>query len=81
MAQSVKRLTLDFGSSQDLTVCETEPSVGLCADSAESAWDSLSLSASTPLSCSLSGNKYISLQKEKKEKRKKKHIVAKPETS
>ena len=28
MAQSVKRLTLDFGSGRDLTVQETKPRVG-----------------------------------------------------
>ena len=33
MAQSVKRL--DFGSGQDLMVCELEPHLGLCADSSE----------------------------------------------
>ena len=44
VAQLVKCLTLDFGSGHDLMVCEIEPSVGLCADSAEPAWDSLSLS-------------------------------------
>ena len=40
---SVKRQTLDFGSGHDLTVCEIEPHIGLCADSVEPAWDSLSL--------------------------------------
>ena len=47
MAQSVKCLTLAFRSGHDLTVCELQPHVGLCADSAEPAWDSLcpSLSA------------------------------------
>ena len=44
MAQLVKRLTLDFGSDHDLAVCEIEPGVGLCADTVEPAWDSLSLS-------------------------------------
>ena len=44
-AQSVKRPTSDFGSGRDLTVRE---SVGLCADSAEPAWDSLSPSLSVP---------------------------------
>ena len=44
MAQSVKRLTLDSASGDDLTVCEFEPHVGLWADSAEPAWDFLSLS-------------------------------------
>ena len=42
--QSAKRPTLDFGSGPDLTVHELEPRVGFCAESAESAWDSLSLS-------------------------------------
>ena len=42
MAQSVKCLTLDFGSGYDLTVCEFEPHMGLCTDSMEPAWDSLS---------------------------------------
>ena len=46
VAQSVKLLTLDFGSDRDLTVRGIEPRVGLCAESArtraEPAWDSLS---------------------------------------
>ena len=42
VAQSVKHLTLDFGSGHDLMVCEFEPCVRLCADSEEPAWDSLS---------------------------------------
>ena len=33
--QSVKRLTLDFSLGHDRTVCEFEPHIGLCADSAE----------------------------------------------
>ena len=37
MAQSVKRLTLDFGSGHDLAVHELEP----CADSTKPTWDSL----------------------------------------
>ena len=40
MAQSVKRLTLDFGSGHDLAVLEFEPCIGLYADSVELAWDS-----------------------------------------
>ena len=44
MAQSVKHLTLDFDSGHDPTVRETEPHVGLCADCAEPASDSLSAS-------------------------------------
>ena len=39
---SVKRLTLDFGSGHDLTVHEIEPRVRLCTDSTLSL--SLSLS-------------------------------------
>ena len=56
MAQSVKHLILDFSSGRNLTVREFEPRFGLCADSMESAWDSLSpsLSAPSPLVLSLS---------------------------
>ena len=46
VSQSVKRLTLDFGSGHDLIVCEFEPSIGV---SVEPAWDSLSLPLSLPL--------------------------------
>ena len=48
MAQSVKCQALDFGLGHDLTVHEIEPCIGLCADSAEPAWDSLSPSLSAP---------------------------------
>ena len=41
-AQQAERPTLDFSSVHDLVVCEFEPRVGLCSDSAGSAWDSLS---------------------------------------
>ena len=34
VAQSLKRLTLDFGTGCDLTVCEFEPHIRLCAGSA-----------------------------------------------
>ena len=56
MAQLVKRLTLDFGSGDDLVVHEFEPHVGLWADSVEAAWDSVSLPLSLPLPslCALS---------------------------
>ena len=56
VAQSLKRLTLDFGSGHDLTVRGFEAHVGLCTDSTESAWESLSpsLSACPPLMFSLS---------------------------
>ena len=48
MAQSVKRLTPDFGSGQNLRVHEIEPDVGFCADIVEPASDSLSPSLSAP---------------------------------
>ena len=41
-AQSVKHLTIGFSSGHDLTVLEFKPHIGLCADSVEPAWDSLS---------------------------------------
>ena len=53
MAQSVKHLTLGFGSSHDLMVLEFESHIRLCADSAEPALDSLSPSL-LPLPCSFS---------------------------
>ena len=46
MAHLVKHPTLDVGSGHDLMVCELEPRVGLCADTAEPVWDSLFLSLS-----------------------------------
>ena len=52
MAQSVKRPTLGFGPGHGPTVHEFEPQVGLCADSVEPAWDSLSPSLSLPRPCS-----------------------------
>ena len=54
VAQLVKRLTLGFGSGHNLTVREFKPCVGLCADSSEPAWDSLSPLLSARLSLSLS---------------------------
>ena len=42
MGQLVKRPTLGFRSSHDLTVREFEPHIGLCAGSVEPAGDSLS---------------------------------------
>ena len=44
VAQSVKHLTLDFGSGHDLAVRGIEPR-RLCTDSTEPTWDSLPLSA------------------------------------
>ena len=48
MAHSVRCPTLDLGSGHDLTVCGTEPHIGLCADSAVPAGDPLSLSLCVP---------------------------------
>ena len=45
---SVKHQTLDFSSGHDLPVPEIRPCVGLHADSAEPAWDSLSLASLWP---------------------------------
>ena len=57
MAQLVKRSALDLGSGHDLIVLGFEPRVGLCIDSAEPAWDSLSLPLSAPPCSPLSPNK------------------------
>ena len=59
VAQPVKHPTLGFGSGHDLTVHEFEPHTGLCAESTEPAWDSLSPSpsASPLLAVSPSQNK------------------------
>ena len=61
VAQSVKHVTLDLSSGYDLTVCEFKPRMGLRADGAEPAWDSLSLSLPLPglCTCSLKINKKI----------------------
>ena len=48
MAQSGEYPTLGFGSGYDLTVCEFEPRVGLCADCTERVWDSRSPPLSAP---------------------------------
>ena len=50
----VEHLNLDFGSGYDLIVCEPKPHIGLCADSMEPAWHSLSPSLSVPPLLSLS---------------------------
>ena len=54
VAQSVKCPTIDFGSGHDLTVHEFEHHTGLHSDSAEPAWDSVSLPLCLPHPCSLS---------------------------
>ena len=58
-ALSVEPQSVDFGSGHDLLVYGIEPRIGLCADSAESAWDSLSLFLSVPLLLMLSLSRYI----------------------
>ena len=54
MTQSVKHLTLGFGSGHDLVGCGIEAHVRLCPDSTEPAWDSLSSFLSVPSPCTLS---------------------------
>ena len=51
MAQSVKWLTLDFGSGHDLTVHEFESHIGLCSDSVEPASDPVSFSLPVSYLC------------------------------
>ena len=51
VVESVKHLTLDFGSSQDLIVHGIESHIRLCADSTEPTWESLSPSFSLSLPC------------------------------
>ena len=48
MVQSVKHPTLDFSSDHYVMIHRFEPHVRVCADITEPAWDSLSLSLSTP---------------------------------
>ena len=68
VVQSVKPLTLDFGSSYDLTAYRFKPHVSLCADSVEPVWDSLSPSLSAcpllTLAVSLKMNKIKPKSKE-----------------
>ena len=66
VAQLVKHPTLNFSSGHDLRVCGFEPRIGLCADSAEPAWDSLSLPLSLPLPCLLSLSLKIHTLKKKR---------------
>ena len=54
VTQSVKCLILGFGSGHDLMVHGFKPCVGLCTDSSEPAWDSLSPPHALSLSLSLS---------------------------
>ena len=61
VAQSVKHPILGFSSSPDLKVRELEPQIPVCVDSAETAWDSLTL----PLSLSLSSSRCLCLSQNK----------------
>ena len=65
VAQWVKCSTLDFGLGHDLMVPEFRPGIGLCADSAEPAWDSVfpSLSAPFPFVCACVLSCLLSLKK------------------
>ena len=65
VAPLVEHLTLGFGSSHDLAVCGVKSSVGLCTDSTESVWDSLSPSFSDSLSLFLSS---LCLSKQQQQK-------------
>ena len=70
VAQSVEHLTLGFNSGHDVTVHKFEPHVRLHADSAEAAWDSVSLSLSSSLcpspTCAVSVSLKINKQTLKK---------------
>ena len=48
VAQPVKCPSLDFSSGHELTVCEFEHHVRLCADREEPAWDPFSPPPSAP---------------------------------
>ena len=48
VAQSIEHPTPDFRSGRDLTFCEFEPHLELCADGTEPAWDSFSSFLSAP---------------------------------
>ena len=57
VTQSVEHPTLDFSLGHDLTVLGIGPHVGLCTDSMEPSWDSLSPSLSDPLPLAVSLSK------------------------
>ena len=63
VAQLVKRSILAFDSGHDLTIQGFEPHIGLCADSMEPIWDSLSPPLPTPAhTCALSLSLSLSLK-------------------
>ena len=57
VAQLVKHCTVGLGSGHDLTVCEFEPCMGLCAEGMEPAWDSVSPSLCSSPACAVSQSK------------------------
>ena len=57
VTQLVERPALNFSSGPALTVREIKPRIGLCADSAEPAWDSHSLPLPLDSPCALSLSK------------------------
>ena len=61
LSQLSVQLLINLSSGHDLTACEFEPHIRLCADSVESTWDSQSPSLS------LSQNKQTFKKKKKKE--------------
>ena len=63
VAQSVKHPILDFSSGHDLMVREVELYIGLQANRAEPAYDSLSPSLSAPLQPSLSFSVSLKINK------------------
>ena len=78
VAPLVKHQTLAFRSGHDLMVRGIEPHIGLCTDSSEPVWDSLSLPLSLPLpkhtlSLPLKINKFFfkSLKKKRKKRKEK----------
>ena len=77
VAQSGKCPTLDFGSGHDLMVGETEPHVGLCADSVWNLLGFLSLPLSLPLPCSCTPALSLSLSKKTNKIKKKKELSGK----
>ena len=63
MAQLVEHPILSFSSGHDITVHGFEPPVRLCTDSAESTWDSFSVSLSAPPpTCILSLSQKINIK-------------------
>ena len=54
VAQLVKHPSLDLSSNHDLTVHRFKFCIGLCTDSVEPAWDSVSLPFCPSPTCSLS---------------------------